>query len=284
MQQLGKSEINLLARFLRDVEVPLLRSKNQRLIAWLQEHFNCQSQRGGLHFTPAQKRELRSGLQSMYPRVDWLSGVADGQTRLQISQQLNDDKIADIQPNSGYLLLKPGKNYKACGLKLALDDDSALRLPVASLRLNDIKTLLIIENLDVFDNWCNPFAEVDLADALVVYRGDDKSVSSGVMQLLQNHCFEQCIYFGDLDPAGLQIAHTLPNISHILAPALNELETLKCYSQPQRFVKQQNARTFLRKQPPSNWQALIDAVLNNHLVVVQQHFIVQKPTMQLYAY
>lgn len=272
MREPNKAEVNQLAAFLRQQEQPLLKTQSKKLRSWLSEHFDCQPVHNGLLFNARQKRLLRQELDSLFPQINWLAGIQGQQSRTQIVSQLNDDKQADISPNQGWLLVKPAQHWAACGLTAPLPETCALRLPVADVALAQLPGLLIIENLDIFDQWSASQHQGKLGQLLAVYRGNEKSTVQGVLQLLSKK--EQiAAYFGDFDPKGLEIAHTLPGITHLLVPALSQLPLMQRHSQPLRFLHQQGAVSFLNNQPTSGWQPWIDALLNKQLMLVQQQIL-----------
>ncbi|WP_102798207.1 DUF7281 domain-containing protein [Bowmanella denitrificans] len=272
--ELNRRDINTLSRFLQDQEC-LQKRFGSALTQWLVDNYGDLFRQQGqiCSFSSEQKRRLRDELQKDYPRFDWLQGLETGLERLAVTARLNQEKLADIRPDDDFVLVRQRDGLMhTCGLDLQLPPQSSLRLPVELLLQTPPKQILVVENLDVFDHWQRACVADDIADSLLVYRGHNR-LNSGLKKLLtQLPSHTQVIMFSDLDPKGLEIAISLPMVTHMLLPA-NRCEQLIMRSSPGVFKKQGKACAFLRRQLTNGWQPWTDWVLSGRLAIMQQHFL-----------
>ncbi|MFB8829555.1 hypothetical protein ACE0DR_09795 [Azotobacter sp. CWF10] len=114
-------------------------------------------------------REERKLLQRMALHewgFDPLAGVPDGDRR-EVAAQAIDEKLARQRPDDGFVLLKG----RLPAPLPALPPGLSLRVPLESLDLSACAQVLVIENLDSFDDWERYRAPARLTDSLVLYRG-----------------------------------------------------------------------------------------------------------------
>ncbi|SEI42495.1 hypothetical protein SAMN04244579_00380 [Azotobacter beijerinckii] len=94
----------------------------------------------------------------------------------------------------------------------------SLRVALERLDTAAIAKVVLIENLDSFDDWEDYPAPPELAGSLIVYRGH-RGLARGARQLLERlPPATRVIVFPDYDPAGLAIAAALPRIDELLLP------------------------------------------------------------------
>lgn len=272
--ELGKAEIAQLSRFFRDDSRLLLSSKG-KLKDWLEQNFDLYHNGKGFIFSSTSKEQLRKDIELSYPRLNMRAGLFKQQDRVAVIQQTNNDKLADIKPGDQYLLVKCPAAFEVQGQSLNLPAGLSLRLAVQDINVNQFSSIIIVENLDVFDVWHKVTLPEDMPHSLIVYRGHDNATAKGLTLLLATLAPTiEVMMFADLDPKGLEIAYTTPRVNAVLAPELDDIQKiLLSYSQPDTYVKQQNSVTFLTKQSPSAWQGLLDVVIKNKLAVMQQVFV-----------
>ncbi len=181
-------------------------------------------------------------------KVDVLSYSPDIE-RIEMTTQGADDKLAKIKPEDDFVLFKilgvtfnfqPFTN--ACSMRVKVDE------LLAFFANENISTVLVVENLDIFDRIYEFDLPCNKESTLVVYRGDSKHSPTGLKRFLVNIPKKsEIIAFTDFDPEGLRIALTLPSINAVLLPNLKHIpvETLRKYNQIDDYVKQSNARSFL---------------------------------------
>ena len=76
----------------------------------------------------------------------------------------------------------------------------------------------MIENFETFVRYEDAVIKIDYTSPLLLFRGDATNPSDGVVEFLR-HSTTPVVCWPDFDPAGLQIAATLPRCAGILAPA-----------------------------------------------------------------
>jgi hypothetical protein len=273
--ELSKADIKLLSRFFRDEEKLNFAVKG-KLKQYLDEYFNLYHNGKAFVFTPASKAKLRADIELLFPRLNLRQGLPSGLSRVAASQYVNDDKLADIKPNDSFLLAGSSNGrLVAFGREVILPLGGSLRLPVEGIDIGSLNTVIVIENLDVFDGWHLANIPSELKDALVLYRGHEGTITTGLKALLHKLPVEVEVFmFPDLDPKGLENCFTTPKVRGILAPSIAHIQKhLIQHSQATKFVHQQDAVTFLKKQEYGAWQSLISHLLNNNLAIMQQSII-----------
>ncbi|WP_340677954.1 hypothetical protein [Paraglaciecola sp.] len=282
--ELGKSEIASLSRFFRDEQKLLLKAKG-KLRLWLEQHFDLYHNGKGFVFSPSNKVTLRKGIEQLYPRLNLLEGLPSQQNRLAVVEYVNNDKLAGIRPNDQYVLATSQAAIKLLDSELSLPAGVSLRLPLVAIDINQLESVIIVENQDVFDVWQQVNVAEKYHPSLVLYRGNEHSLSKGLKTLL-NQLLEhtEVLLFSDLDPKGLEMAYTISRVTGILAPSLDNIQNaLMTYSQAAVYLRQLDSVTFLHKQPSSGWSELQQLMLNKRLAIMQQAIVLQGIPLTTYA-
>jgi hypothetical protein len=211
-------------------------------------------------------------------------GLPKGLDRIGVMAHVQDDKLADVNPNDNFVLATAchGK-LRVFGRDVDLPQGTSLRLPLTGIDKASYKSLIVVENLDIFDNWHVANIPPELHDALVLYRGND-SVAKGVKALLESiEDSIEVLMCPDLDPKGLENCFTTPKVNRILAPSITDIQTqLSQYSQMQKFIEQQNSVSYLAKQQWGAWQPLIGHLIENNLAIMQQAILARKLPLAVY--
>ncbi|MGB5831722.1 MAG: hypothetical protein WBG92_07000, partial [Thiohalocapsa sp.] len=197
---------------------------------------------------------------------DPLAGVPEGNRR-QVAASAIDEKIADERPNDRHVLVK---GQLPAPLP-TLSHELSLRVPLAVLSLNAISQVVIVENLDSFDDWHAFAAPAELGDSLVIYRGHG-GLARGARQLLTilpEHI--PVVVFTDWDPAGLRIAQTLPRADVLLLPDLDE--HLLAKGSRAHFAGQHQSVHYLDNAALGSWESVWDAMKREGVSIKQQHML-----------
>ncbi|MEH6464274.1 MAG: hypothetical protein V7771_10225 [Shewanella psychromarinicola] len=155
--------------------------------------------------------------------------------RQQMSHHSANEKYANISPEADYVLIKLSSRIAQAlvadpAVDLMMMHNCSLRLKVDSAlalcqRLN-IANLIVVENLDSFDNLFGysfaPDLQTIIDNSMVLYRGSHHYSPAGRKRFLHliNPTKIQVIAFTDLDPAGLMIANTLDHCERLIVPQL----------------------------------------------------------------
>ena len=263
MAGLSKRHMQLVHRLLRD-ELDSVKCSS----TWdeIQQAFEMGEIRGRrLHFNAEQRRELRALAQQAWG-FDPRAGVPEGNRR-QVAASVIDEKIARERPDDQHVLVKgelPAPLPR-------LTPELSLRVPLAAINLDAISQLVVVENLDSFDDWHAFAAPAELAASLVLYRGHG-GLARGTRQLL-SILPEQIpvTVFPDWDPAGLRIAHTLPRADALLLPDLNE--QLLAKGSRVHFTRQHQAVQYLDNAELGEWGAVWDRMKAAQVSIKQQHML-----------
>ncbi|WP_438864005.1 DUF7281 domain-containing protein [Neptunicella sp.] len=278
---LSKTHIAQLSGFFCDHSKLHLSNKG-KLADWLRGYIDIPDNGKELRFDSKLKRQLRIELEKDYPNINFLRGLPKDLNRLEMAGIAANEKLAALKPDDDVALITSQQpDLNPFGISCLLPVGCSLRVNVAQLDLANIRQLIIVENLDIIDYWhlaCLPTA---LQNALVVYRGHEKSISGGLktlLTLLPAQC--QVIMFADLDPKGLEIAFTTPKVNQLLAPSqegIEQLLNLKL-NQPDLHIKQHASIGYLRQQN----LPLISQLLEHNIALMQQHMLAHKIVLTLY--
>jgi len=247
--------------------------------------------------------------------------------RQQMSQSSANEKYANINPDADYVLIKLApKLTQSHVAELAADSvvdvitalNSSLRVKVDNAvalcqRLN-ISQLIVVENLDSFDNvFAYSFStnlQAIIDNSMVLYRGSHDYSPAGRKRFfhLIARLKVNVIAFTDLDPAGLMIANTLESCHSMIVPQLilespDELLTLEQVNSSDDFYKQHKQWAYLKgllSQQASTirvdehsssgvtsrvycpqWLALVHWLGRNNVSIKQQHMLAKSLSLSL---
>jgi len=218
-----------------------------------------------LRFDDQQRRLLREQAQLAWG-FDPLAGIPEGDRRT-VAASAIDEKIAPERPDARFVLLK-GRLPPPLP---ELAPELSLRVPLDSIDPNGITQILVIENLDSFDDWHAFVRPTELADALVLYRGHG-GLARGTRRLLAGLSPHIPIsVFPDWDPAGLFIAQTLPRADALLVPDLDQA-LLKKGSRA-HFNRQHRAAAHLDRADLHDWSRLWETMKTHGVSIKQQHML-----------
>ncbi|MFT0212533.1 hypothetical protein VQ643_07920 [Pseudomonas sp. F1_0610] len=158
-----------------------------------------------------------------------INKISAGKTSMeQIEDDMLENKNQRLAPSANHLVCAINAHYLSCQL---LEPQCFYYLDVdyRTLNLQQFKALVVVENLDVFySKDALVFIEKALNTrlALIVYKGHDQAATSCVA--LKARAVQQglpCIYYGDFDSRGVNIALT-EGYTHILLPVLDSLKKI----------------------------------------------------------
>ncbi|SDW10018.1 hypothetical protein SAMN05421783_101403 [Thiocapsa roseopersicina] len=218
-----------------------------------------------LSFDAEQRRLLREQCRSAWG-FDPLEGVPQGNRR-EVASDAIDEKIARERPDDRYVLVK-GRLPEPLP---QLASDLSVRVPVSGLNPDAIGQVVVIENLDSFDDWHAFRSPAELADALVLYRGHGGLArgTRNLLSVLPEHV--SVTVFPDWDPSGLLIALSLPRADSLLVPVLSEALVAK--GSPEHFARQHREARHLGNADLGGWQAVWDAMKAARISLKQQHML-----------
>lgn len=187
--------------------------------------------------------------------------------RIQAAPYSIDEKQAGRRPDDRYVLIKGALPNTLP----ALPDELALRVPLEHLDPDAIAQVVLVENLDCFDQIHRFSLPEEWHNALLLYRGHGR-LARGTSQLLGilPTSVPICV-FPDYDPAGLEIATTLPQASHLLVPQLTS--ELLAKGSREHFHKQHLQARYLDHNALGGWQAVWAEMKQGGVSVKQQHML-----------
>lgn len=222
-------------------------------------------ERHRLILTPRERELLRKEAERYF---GWdLIKPLPSEDRIQAAAQAIDEKLAPQRPDDGFVLAKGALPAPLP----ALTSSCALRVALDQLDVAAIGSVLVVENLDCFDQLHRFALPARLRDALMLYRGHG-AATRGTRQLLQRlPAAIPVVVFADYDPAGLVIAATLPHASHLLVPQLTP--ELLAKGSREHFQRQHLQARHLDNSALGGWQAVWAEMKLGGVSVKQQHML-----------
>ena len=261
---------------------------NSQFGAWLAEHYpdilTVNNVTNTIGMDIIAKRRLYTELCKDFDEA-LLNCEPNDLDRLQMSNLHSNEKLAGINPNDHFVLLKTINTPLTCiDSDLNLINGFAVRAPIALINKLLIKQLVVVENQIVFDNIHKAKLPIELQQAVFIYRGHDH-LATGCYQLLRQLSTLNAkgevsiIAFCDFDPAGLQIALTLPNCDKLIVPNLNE--ELLAKNSVNDFLQQNSNMEFLNNTQNNAIAEIFDNIKNNKLSIKQEHMLAQYNELKL---
>lgn len=260
--RLGKSHANAIHHLLRNQLLEVNYSGTWQDIHRAFELGRIEGRR--LKFTAHERELLRQEARREFG-WDLIEPLPDGD-RIQAAAHARNEKLAAQRPSAGFVLVK---GNLPSGLP-SLPAGCSLRLPIEQLDLASLRCVLVVENQDCFDQ-LHRFALPELVgQALQVYRGHD-AIAEGVRHLLQALPAMPIMVFPDYDPAGLEIAATLPRATHLLVPELTGALLEK--GSREDFLNQHRATTYLNRTELGGWAGVWQDMQATGVSIKQQHML-----------
>ncbi|MCM2679590.1 DUF7281 domain-containing protein [Echinimonas agarilytica] len=251
-----------------------------RLYQWLEQQ-DYLGGHEGLHqieLTHLQKQALKSQIEAAlnlsFAEVEQFQTRSDfGRTRIH--------KSAPIQPEQHYVIVKSvSRPLLEFGHGRTLPQGQSLRVDVTTLNKGELKAVVVVENLDSFDEFHRFNLPAVVHHALIVFRGYNNE-SKGTKALLcavSEHVPVIAAY--DLDPAGLCMAQQNRCISHVLMPSVGNSQTLT--SDLEEFKKQSAQAQKLSQLNFGKAQPLAENVYQNKLAIMQQGMLASGVPLEVF--
>ncbi len=227
---------------------------------------------------------LRQDIKARYG-LDLLFDEVDG-SRIELANKTYKEKLAPTKPDDDYLLCRLPTAHPISQL---MPVAASLRLPLEQvlLQLNTVTSVLVVENLDIFDQLESCQLPLDMSCCLVLYRGSTIHSPKAVKTLLENIPADcQIVAFTDIDPAGLQIAISLRAKALICPQNMAELFELGQCNDPEDFNKQYKQLYYLQsclqdENLSLDMIQLIEYINENKVSVKQQHLFAHNISLNM---
>lgn len=205
-------------------------------------------------------------------------------SRIEIAKSTGDEKFNADAPGRHHIMLNSHTG------QLEINNQIIPLMCGASYRTNwkqlqSVPTLiLVVENLQAFDYIQQVNIPEPIAAATVVYRGHNISSKAVIDFLKATTAATQVIAFCDFDPKGIEIALTLPNVSHILLPDLKTAfemttGTRSLFDNQHAAVTHINSKTTLPESLKAHWAAL----MQQKRCVTQENMIAHNKSLVIVA-
>ncbi len=260
---------------LRSIETPAGSrvALTKTLRAYLAENHIGTIKGEGVTFTAVEQVKLTEHLRGM-GFGNYTGGALGQLTRTERLSFVANEKLGGGPVRRDRIAIKAmaGRPLLVAGKSIDLPHGSHLDIawPVAAEGMRH-RTAIVVENWESFEGIerarISSAAGDDLAEAVAVYRGDTDTKTGDVLRFLEATSL-RTIAYGDLDPAGLVIAASLPSLEGLLAPSESDIRNLLKSPnkvRPDRYHAQlPMARERLDRLPPEHpafplWAILRDA-------------------------
>ena len=251
--------------------------------AFLHQEYNIGRTQGNkLEVTPQDKDELLA-------LVKLETGVDLGQisvidfTALNREEALSfalDEKMAGQAVKKDRLAIKTltGMTLKINGESFSLPGSGHLDMAWADLTSTAHHCILVIENYRCFDSLEKMHLNLpeQYTDPLVLFRGDN-TYSENTVRRFSAQLNLSVLVMADLDPQGLLIAQSFPNVIGLIAPCLADLEALfqdKQKANPKLYEKQlAGCRNALSTSPHALIRQLWEMMKTHQAGLVQEYWL-----------
>jgi hypothetical protein len=212
-----------------------------------------------------------------------------GADRTSIAEHSVDEKIAKSSVQDGRLfchainapLFLTGSKLNGTYFEQDLHPDVEYRVHNNMIDIDRYDACIIIENLESFI-YCQKFSWPSLPSTLVLYRGHDKA-SKAVKALLKRRRKSMDVYmFPDTDPAGISIAISTQEATHIMAPNIRGLDPKGILRD--RFTLQLSRYPELQTRADGfseDFQQLVSDLLQTGTAVSQEWLCAHKVPLEL---
>lgn len=250
---------------------------------YLHQQYNIGRTQGNkLEITPQDKAELLA-LVKLAAGVDLEQvSVTDfaAMSREEALSVALDEKMAGQAVKKDRLAIKTlaGHALKINGESFSLPDSGYLDMSLADLFSTTHNCILVIENYRCFDSLEKMRLNLpeQYADPLALFRGDNYYSENTVRQFSAQLNLPALV-MADLDPQGLLIAQSFPNIIGLIAPCLADLEALfkdKQKVNSKLYEKQlAGCRNALSSSPHILIRHLWEMMKTHQAGIVQEHWL-----------
>lgn len=235
-------------------------------------HFNLFSPSRYLTLSISRKLEIKNELESIY-QLDNLLNTAQFEmaSRIDKATSTRSEKQNSLPPEHNKILCKgnvsiPKSFLTPTGISVRVDADL--------VNLDKLERLIVVENLQAFDQLEMANIQLDIDTSLVVYRGHGMSIKA-VSNLLRRCSRSIVEYWADFDPEGIKIALSAPNVSRVWLPSMAYLQRndIARVSQESLYLKQHRMIDYVIQQQCRISTEHFKQMVKLNLAITQEHQI-----------
>lgn len=203
-------------------------------------------------------------------------------SRIDIARETGNEKLNAQAPGRHHILLNSHSGQLLINRKMVpLMERASYRLDWRMLT-EFPQSIIVVENLQAFDNFQTLNLPQILSTAVVVYRGHNISSKAVIDFLNAAPNSTQIVAFCDYDPKGFEIALTTTKVTHILLPQLEQAFT-GTEGTRSRFDKQHDAITHFSNKPfPRNLNAHWEEMMNKKRCVSQENVLAYSKVLEIF--
>jgi hypothetical protein len=225
-----------------------------------------------VYLTLTEKKDLTKLFELEIGEIEFFSDFNEEADRIEMQGNSIDEKLSKLTVtiNDIRMFSFNGK-YHINNETFSLPSNANLTMHYEEVTSVEHESIVICENLTPFIQ-LGDYRELlpqELSNALFIYRGNGTSVS-GVYKLC-NKMSNKIIAMTDLDPAGIVIASTIPNVSAALYPHINILRQSPLLKhQKKLWVKQQRFVDAAKEYSDNNEISQLFKYIENKSVGITQ--------------
>jgi hypothetical protein len=194
-----------------------------------------------VYLTLTEKKDLTKLFELEIGEIEFFSNFNEEADRIEMQENSIDEKLSKLAVTINDIrMFSFSGEYHINGKTFDLPSNANLTMHYEEVTSVEHEIIVICENLTPFIQ-LGHYKELlpqELANALFIYRGNGSSVS-GVYKLC-NKMQNKIIAMTDLDPAGIVIANTIPKVSAVLYPNIDNLRhSISLKHQSKLWEKQQ---------------------------------------------
>jgi len=192
--------------------------------------------------------------------------------RINQSLYSGNEKLSGENPGRHHLLLNSNTStLNINNMQIPLLMGCSYRIDWRNLNIENIKQVIVVENLAAFDNFQMAKIDKELKNALVLYRGHNISTKATLDLLDALADDAHIIAFSDYDPKGIEISKTTPRVTHFLMPADPSFAFQKAEGTRERFDKQWSAIKYITENTlPATLTNYWELLLQNKVCIAQE--------------
>jgi hypothetical protein len=247
----------------------------------LHREYNIGATLGNKIRVSARDKKEMIGLVKQVTGLDLRKASVDGFASLSRSEALErtrDEKWAGRKVSADRLAVKamPGKLLSLNGQALALPNRCHLDIAGESLNSLEHEAILVVENYECFDridqiSWA---LDEPYSNPLANYRGDPHTSNAQAVNEFLRGRKTPVLAMTDLDPAGLLISQSLPNLTGLVAPDFETLERLFALGNPDLYHKQRpGTERILENSPHPIIRRVWELIELNQKAIVQERWL-----------
>lgn len=220
--------------------------------------------------------------------LDLLGKYPEKKSKVENAGLFRNEKFNSYAVSRDFMLINCLNHFCLNQQKFAKSPLTSLGTYIKADEITSIEheNIVLVENLEMMANLDKLIIPEQLQNALWVYRGDKKDAhqTSTAYQFFRHFKnSHQSIFFGDLDPKGIEMAIT-SHAQYWLTPENSDVVNIELHGLEQEWDNQGSSSQFLENQAAlsAKCELAFTAIKTHRKTLKQEHFIAQKIKLNLF--